>query len=140
MNKHLIGAAIIAISTGIAAPAFAISGYGPAPHYNPIDGAPTSQRGQSAQTIHAELASAERNEAQRNQTRSQPWHSLKKYFTPARPTPQAAVTARPTAMTAAWTSPSPFLEAKAPAPTPSNYSLQAGPPALSAQWVLLQPN
>jgi hypothetical protein len=61
MNKHLIGAAIIAISTAIAAPAFASSGYGPAPHYNPIVGAPTSQRGQSAQTIHAELASAETN-------------------------------------------------------------------------------
>jgi hypothetical protein len=61
MNKHLIGAAIIAISTGIAAPAFASSGYGPAPHYNPIAGAPTSQRGQSAQTIHAELVSAESN-------------------------------------------------------------------------------
>ena len=61
MNKHFIGAAIIAISAAIAAPAFASSGYGPAPHYNPIDGAPTSQRGQSAQTIHAELASAETN-------------------------------------------------------------------------------
>jgi hypothetical protein len=61
MNKHLIGAAIIAISTAIAAPAFASGGYGPAPHYNPIVGAPTSQRGQSAQTIHAELASAETN-------------------------------------------------------------------------------
>ncbi|MEA3111458.1 MAG: hypothetical protein QOG58_1257 [Caballeronia sp.] len=59
MNKHFIGAALIAISAAIAAPAFASSGYGPAPHYNPIAGAPTSQRGQSAQTIHAELVSAE---------------------------------------------------------------------------------
>lgn len=59
MNKHFIGAALIAISAAIAAPVFASSGYDPAPHYNPIVGAPTSQRGQSAQTIHAELASAE---------------------------------------------------------------------------------
>ena len=61
MNKHFIGAAIIAISAAIAAPAFASSGYGPAPHYNPIVGAPSSQRGQSAQTVHAEFASAESN-------------------------------------------------------------------------------
>jgi len=61
MNKNLIGAAIIAISTAIVAPAFASSGYGPAPHYNPLAGAPTSQSGQSVQTIHAELASAETN-------------------------------------------------------------------------------
>jgi hypothetical protein len=59
MNKHLIGAAIIALSTAIAAPAFASSGYGPAPHYNPVAGAPTSQRGQSEQTISAGLTSAE---------------------------------------------------------------------------------
>ena len=61
MNKHFIRAAILAISAAIAAPAFASSGYGPAPHYNPIVGAPSSQRGQSAQTVHAELASAETN-------------------------------------------------------------------------------
>jgi hypothetical protein len=61
MNKHFIGAVIIAFSTGIAAPAFASSGYGPAAHYNPIVGAPSSQRGQSAQTVQAELASAESN-------------------------------------------------------------------------------
>jgi hypothetical protein len=58
MNKHLI-AAIIAASAVIAAPAFASSGYGPAPRYNPIDGAPSSQRGQSATTIHAENANAD---------------------------------------------------------------------------------
>ena len=61
MNKHFIGAALLAISAAIAAPAFASSGYGPAPHYNPITGAPTSQRGQSAQTIHAERINAETN-------------------------------------------------------------------------------
>ena len=61
MNKHFIRAAILAISAAIAAPAFASSGYGPAPHYNPIVGAPSSQRGQSAQTVHAEFASAETN-------------------------------------------------------------------------------
>jgi hypothetical protein len=59
MNKHLIGAVIIAISAAVAAPAFASSGYGPAAHYNPIAGAPASQRGQSEQTIHAEFASAD---------------------------------------------------------------------------------
>jgi hypothetical protein len=61
MNKHFICAALIAISAALATPAFASSGYGPAPHYNPITGAPTSQRGQSAQTIHAELVSAGAN-------------------------------------------------------------------------------
>ncbi len=58
MNKHLI-AVIIAASAAIAAPAFASSGYGPAPHYSPIDGASASQRGQSAATIHAENANAD---------------------------------------------------------------------------------
>jgi hypothetical protein len=58
MNKHLI-AIIIAASAALAAPAFASSGYGPAPHYNPIAGAPASQRGESAATIHAENANAE---------------------------------------------------------------------------------
>jgi hypothetical protein len=58
MNKHLV-AVIIAASAAIAAPAFASSGYGPAPHYNPIDGAPSSQRGESAMTIHAENTNAD---------------------------------------------------------------------------------
>jgi len=60
MNKHLI-AIIIAASAALAAPAFASSGYGPAPHYNPIVGAPASQRGESAATIHAENANADAN-------------------------------------------------------------------------------
>jgi hypothetical protein len=58
MNKHLI-AVIIAVSAALAAPAFASSGYGPAPHYSPIDGAPSSQRGESATTIHAENTNAD---------------------------------------------------------------------------------
>ena len=54
MNRHLITALLIAASAAVAAPAFASSGYGPAPSYNPIAGAPASQRGQSAQTVAAE--------------------------------------------------------------------------------------
>jgi hypothetical protein len=61
MNKRLVVAAIFAIGATIAAPVFASSGYGPAPHYNPIAGAPASQRGQSAQTVHAEYADANAN-------------------------------------------------------------------------------
>lgn len=53
MIKHLIAAALVA---AIAAPVFASSGYGPAPHYSPISGAPASQRGQSALTVRAEQA------------------------------------------------------------------------------------
>lgn len=61
MKKHLIVAAIFAVGTAIAAPVFASSGYGPAPHYNPIAGAPASQRGQSALTVRAEYADANAN-------------------------------------------------------------------------------
>ncbi|NPT44432.1 hypothetical protein GNZ12_24600 [Paraburkholderia sp. 1N] len=53
MIKHLIFAAVVAASAVIVSPAFA-SGYGPAPHYNPLAGAPASQRGQSALTVSAE--------------------------------------------------------------------------------------
>jgi hypothetical protein len=53
MNKHLIASLLLATTVGMAAPAFA-SGYGPAPHYNPVVGAPASQRGQSALTVAAE--------------------------------------------------------------------------------------
>ncbi|MCC8404607.1 hypothetical protein LJ655_22440 [Paraburkholderia sp. MMS20-SJTN17] len=38
MNRHLIPAFLIAVSAA-AGSAFASSGYGPAPHYNPIAGA-----------------------------------------------------------------------------------------------------
>lgn len=53
MNRNLIASVLVASTVVMAAPAFA-SGYGPAPHYNPVAGAPTSQRGQSALTVAAE--------------------------------------------------------------------------------------
>jgi hypothetical protein len=53
MIKHLIVAAIVAASAATVFPAFA-SGYGPAPHYNALDGAPASQGGPSALTVGAE--------------------------------------------------------------------------------------
>ncbi|WP_158940661.1 hypothetical protein [Burkholderia sp. S171] len=56
MNKTLIASLLVAVSAALAAPAFASSGYGPAPSYNPQVGAPASQRGQSAQTVAAENA------------------------------------------------------------------------------------
>jgi len=56
MNKTLIASLLVAVSAALAAPAFASSGYGPAPSYNPQVGAPASQRGQSAQTIAAQNA------------------------------------------------------------------------------------
>ena len=61
MNKNLIAALLVAASAALAAPAFASSGYGPAPSYNPSVGAPASQRGQSAQTVAAEQAQANAN-------------------------------------------------------------------------------
>jgi hypothetical protein len=61
MNKNLIAALLIAASAALAAPAFASSGYGPAPSYNPSVGAPASQRGQSVQTVAAEQAQANAN-------------------------------------------------------------------------------
>lgn len=56
MIKRLAIAALLSASAAIAAPVFASSGYGPAPHYNPQIGAPASQRGQSALTVRAEQA------------------------------------------------------------------------------------
>jgi hypothetical protein len=56
MIKRLVLAAVLSAGAAIAAPAFASSGYGPAPHYDPLVGAPASQRGQSALTVHAEQA------------------------------------------------------------------------------------
>jgi hypothetical protein len=52
MKTKLIVALLVALSSSVAAPAFA-SGYGPAPFYKPSVGAPASQRGQSAQTLAA---------------------------------------------------------------------------------------
>ncbi|MBW8837106.1 MAG: hypothetical protein JF605_19195 [Burkholderia sp.] len=56
MIKRLVIAAVLSASAAIAAPVFASSGYGPAPHYDPLIGAPSSQRGQSAETVRARLA------------------------------------------------------------------------------------
>jgi hypothetical protein len=69
MNKHLIAALIIAASAAVAAPAFA-SGYGPAVHYDPISGAPTSQRGQSVQTLRENYNATEAHVTRKTDTRS----------------------------------------------------------------------
>jgi hypothetical protein len=57
MKTKFIAALVLAASASIAAPAFA-SGYGPAPSYRPDVGAPSSQRGISAQTLAAEQGTA----------------------------------------------------------------------------------
>jgi hypothetical protein len=54
MIKHVLVAALLSASVAAVSPAFASSGYGPAPHYNPIAGAPASQRGQSTLTVSIE--------------------------------------------------------------------------------------
>jgi len=56
MIKQFVTAAVIAVSAVAAGSAFASSGYGPAPHYDPLAGAPASQRGVSVQTIASESA------------------------------------------------------------------------------------
>ena len=56
MFKQLLVVAAVAASAVTMSHAFASSGYGPAPRYNPIAGAPASQRGQSALTVQAEQA------------------------------------------------------------------------------------
>ncbi|KAA1002485.1 hypothetical protein FVF58_37670 [Paraburkholderia panacisoli] len=56
MNRNLIASLLVVATAAVAAPAFAGSGYGPAPSYNPLFGAPASQRGQNAQTVAAEQA------------------------------------------------------------------------------------
>ena len=50
-NKQFIAAFLIAASAAATGSAFASSGYGPAPHYDPIAGAPASQRGPNSLTI-----------------------------------------------------------------------------------------
>lgn len=57
MKTKFIAALILAASASVAAPAFA-SGYGPAPFYRPDVGAPSSQRGPSAQTLAVEQYNA----------------------------------------------------------------------------------
>lgn len=54
MFKRLVFAAALVASAAAVSPAFASSGYGPAPRYSPLVGAPSSQRGQSALTVRAE--------------------------------------------------------------------------------------
>jgi hypothetical protein len=53
MSTRFFAAALIALSTAVAAPAFA-SGYGPAPSYRPDTGAPSSQSGPNAATLRAD--------------------------------------------------------------------------------------
>ncbi|WOD13677.1 hypothetical protein [Paraburkholderia kirstenboschensis] len=61
MNRNLIAALLVVATAAVAAPAFASNGYGPAPSYNPLVGAPASQRGQSAQTLAAEQTTYSEN-------------------------------------------------------------------------------
>jgi hypothetical protein len=61
MDKQFIVAFLIAASTAATGSAFASSGYGPAPHYDPIAGAPASQRGPSGQAIVADQAGTDRS-------------------------------------------------------------------------------
>ncbi|CAD6547362.1 hypothetical protein [Paraburkholderia metrosideri] len=56
MIKHFVAVALVAASAATVSPVFASSGYGPAPQYSPVTGAPASQRGQSALTVRAEQA------------------------------------------------------------------------------------
>jgi hypothetical protein len=58
MRKHLVNVAIMTTISVSAPSSFAASGYGPAPHYKPLIGAPASQRGPSSLTIFAEQAEA----------------------------------------------------------------------------------
>jgi hypothetical protein len=53
MNTKLIAALLASVCAFATAPVFA-SGYGPAPFYTASAGAPSSQRGQSEQTVTAE--------------------------------------------------------------------------------------
>lgn len=57
MKTQLIAGLLVALSASAAAPAFA-SGYGPAPAYRPLAGAPASQSGPSVQTLAAGHADA----------------------------------------------------------------------------------
>ena len=58
MNKHLIAAFLVAASGVAMVPVFG-SGYGPANHYDPIAGAPASQRGLSNLTIATDQAATD---------------------------------------------------------------------------------
>ncbi|WP_082624986.1 hypothetical protein [Paraburkholderia caribensis] len=62
MKSKILSTIFVVASMTLTASAFA-SGYGPAPSYRPVDGAPASQRGQSAQTISAEQRNAVADDA-----------------------------------------------------------------------------
>ena len=62
MRNKIIASLLVAASFSFAAPVFA-SGYGPAPFYHPADGAPTSQRGQSAETLASNSTVADARES-----------------------------------------------------------------------------
>ncbi|MFM0172090.1 hypothetical protein PQR33_22490 [Paraburkholderia sediminicola] len=51
--KNQIVIALSVVAWAAASSAYA-GGYGPAPHYSPIEGAPASQRGMSAETVSSE--------------------------------------------------------------------------------------
>jgi hypothetical protein len=53
MKIRLLSAVLVAVSAAASVPAFT-NGYGPAPFYHPLVGAPASQRCQSEQTVVAE--------------------------------------------------------------------------------------
>jgi len=53
VGTNLLAIVMVAATAFLAPPVFA-SGFGPAPSYNTIDGAPVSQRGQSALTLAAQ--------------------------------------------------------------------------------------
>ncbi|WP_375508479.1 hypothetical protein [uncultured Caballeronia sp.] len=57
--KNIFIASLLVISTALVAGPALASGYGPAPYYNPLAGAPASQRGLSAVTIAAETNTLE---------------------------------------------------------------------------------
>jgi hypothetical protein len=50
-NQIVIALSLVAWATASSAYA---GGYGPAPHYSPIEGAPASQRGMGAETVSSE--------------------------------------------------------------------------------------
>jgi hypothetical protein len=62
MRNKIIASILVATSFSFAAPVFA-SGYGPAPFYHPADGAPASQRGQSAETLASTSAVVDASES-----------------------------------------------------------------------------
>lgn len=58
MGKHIAVSLAVVVASALATSAFASSGYGPDPAYNPLVGAPVSQRGMSAQSIKSDSQQA----------------------------------------------------------------------------------